>query len=174
MMKPGLLSLIQANIKWGAECQSYEMSITSETAHLPGTLPTIKAKIHWSRMPEKVTQACSRWASEESRWSVYQEISNVRRKRRSGRRMTLIHSLCFTCSHNVWRVLLKKIIFFVNYYYFWSLISQTWKLHSRYGSASQLLPKTREKCRAGDFRISNRQLSRQHWCEDSITRGIKR
>uniref|UniRef100_A0AAQ4P1C5 Vitellogenin 3, phosvitinless n=1 Tax=Gasterosteus aculeatus aculeatus TaxID=481459 RepID=A0AAQ4P1C5_GASAC len=56
-------ALVGANIKWGAECQSYEMSITSETAHLPGTLPTIKAKIHWSRMPEKVTQACSRLES---------------------------------------------------------------------------------------------------------------
>ncbi|KAL6108038.1 uncharacterized protein ACO6RY_18668 [Pungitius sinensis] len=53
----------KANIKWGAECQSYEMSITSETAHLPGTLPTITAKIHWTRMPEKVTRACTRLES---------------------------------------------------------------------------------------------------------------
>uniref|UniRef100_A0A8C7LXR5 Vitellogenin 3, phosvitinless n=1 Tax=Oncorhynchus mykiss TaxID=8022 RepID=A0A8C7LXR5_ONCMY len=37
--------------KWGAECQSYEMSMKTATAHLPGSRPTLKAKIHWKTVP---------------------------------------------------------------------------------------------------------------------------
>ncbi|XP_068563229.1 vitellogenin 3, phosvitinless [Cebidichthys violaceus] len=53
----------KANIRWGAECQSYEMSIISATAHLPGARPTIKAKIHWTRIPENVAEVCTRFES---------------------------------------------------------------------------------------------------------------
>uniref|UniRef100_A0A8D0B3Y5 Vitellogenin 3, phosvitinless n=1 Tax=Sander lucioperca TaxID=283035 RepID=A0A8D0B3Y5_SANLU len=34
-----------AHIGWGAECQSYEMSMASATAHQPGSKPTLKAKV---------------------------------------------------------------------------------------------------------------------------------
>ncbi|AWP10878.1 Vitellogenin C [Scophthalmus maximus] len=46
----------QAHIRWGAECQSYEMSMRAATAHLPGAMPTIKAKVHWTRIPEMMAE----------------------------------------------------------------------------------------------------------------------
>ncbi|XP_039984094.1 vitellogenin 3, phosvitinless isoform X2 [Xiphias gladius] len=46
----------KAHIRWGAECQSYEMSMRAETAHLPGSKPTVKAKVHWSRIPETMAE----------------------------------------------------------------------------------------------------------------------
>uniref|UniRef100_A0AAZ3NSF7 Vitellogenin domain-containing protein n=1 Tax=Oncorhynchus tshawytscha TaxID=74940 RepID=A0AAZ3NSF7_ONCTS len=39
------------HLRWGAECQSYEMSMKTATAHLPGSRPTLKAKIHWKTVP---------------------------------------------------------------------------------------------------------------------------
>nr|AFA26671.1 vitellogenin C [Dicentrarchus labrax] len=42
----------KAHIRWGAECQTYEMSMRGATAHLPGSKPTLKAKVHWARIPE--------------------------------------------------------------------------------------------------------------------------
>ncbi|XP_058494704.1 vitellogenin 3, phosvitinless [Solea solea] len=46
----------QAHIAWGAECQSYEMSMTAATGHLPGAMPTLKAKVHWTRIPESLAE----------------------------------------------------------------------------------------------------------------------
>uniref|UniRef100_A0A8D3CBF9 Vitellogenin 3, phosvitinless n=1 Tax=Scophthalmus maximus TaxID=52904 RepID=A0A8D3CBF9_SCOMX len=51
-----LLCLVKAHIRWGAECQSYEMSMRAATAHLPGAMPTIKAKVHWTRIPEMMAE----------------------------------------------------------------------------------------------------------------------
>ncbi|XP_075944739.1 vitellogenin 3, phosvitinless isoform X1 [Anarhichas minor] len=51
----------KANIRWGAECQSYQISMISGTAHMPGARPTIKAKIHWTRIPENVSEVCTRF-----------------------------------------------------------------------------------------------------------------
>nr|XP_046155261.1 vitellogenin 3, phosvitinless [Oncorhynchus gorbuscha] len=42
---------LKMHLKWGAECQSYEMSMKTATAHLPGSRPTLKAKIHWKTVP---------------------------------------------------------------------------------------------------------------------------
>ncbi|XP_068447341.1 vitellogenin 3, phosvitinless [Clinocottus analis] len=58
-MKPRVETM--ANIRWGAECQSYEMSIHSETARLPGAKPKIKARIHWTRIPENLAEVCTRF-----------------------------------------------------------------------------------------------------------------
>uniref|UniRef100_A0A4W6DUS7 Vitellogenin 3, phosvitinless n=1 Tax=Lates calcarifer TaxID=8187 RepID=A0A4W6DUS7_LATCA len=46
----------KAHIRWGAECQSYEMSMRAATAHLPGSKPTLKAKVHWTRIPEAMAE----------------------------------------------------------------------------------------------------------------------
>ncbi|XP_042368565.1 vitellogenin 3, phosvitinless [Plectropomus leopardus] len=46
----------KAHIRWGAECQSYEMSMRYATAHLPGSKPTLKAKVHWTKIPESMTE----------------------------------------------------------------------------------------------------------------------
>uniref|UniRef100_A0A8C7LWB6 Vitellogenin 3, phosvitinless n=1 Tax=Oncorhynchus mykiss TaxID=8022 RepID=A0A8C7LWB6_ONCMY len=42
---------LKMHLRWGAECQSYEMSMKTATAHLPGSRPTLKAKIHWKTVP---------------------------------------------------------------------------------------------------------------------------
>uniref|UniRef100_A0A7N8XL44 Vitellogenin 3, phosvitinless n=1 Tax=Mastacembelus armatus TaxID=205130 RepID=A0A7N8XL44_9TELE len=42
----------RAHIRWGAECQSYEMSIRAAAAHVPGSKPVYEAKAHWTRIPE--------------------------------------------------------------------------------------------------------------------------
>ncbi|XP_029534705.1 vitellogenin 3, phosvitinless [Oncorhynchus nerka] len=42
---------LKMHLKWGAECQSYEMSMKTAIAHLPGSRPTLKAKIHWKTVP---------------------------------------------------------------------------------------------------------------------------
>ncbi|XP_053723141.1 vitellogenin 3, phosvitinless [Synchiropus splendidus] len=46
----------KAHVRWGAECQSYEMSIRASTAHLPGSMPTLKAKVHWAKIPEAMVE----------------------------------------------------------------------------------------------------------------------
>ncbi|XP_041647323.1 vitellogenin 3, phosvitinless [Cheilinus undulatus] len=46
----------KAHIRWGAECQSYEMSMRGATTHLPGSKPTLKAKVHWTRIPESMAE----------------------------------------------------------------------------------------------------------------------
>ncbi|XP_071344089.1 vitellogenin 3, phosvitinless [Trachinotus anak] len=46
----------KAHIRWGAECQSYEMSMRAATGHLPGSKPTLKAKVHWTRIPETMAE----------------------------------------------------------------------------------------------------------------------
>ncbi|KAM9848894.1 vitellogenin 3, phosvitinless [Aulostomus maculatus] len=47
---------IKAHIRWGAECQSYEMSLGTATGRLPGSKPTVKAKLHWTRIPETMAE----------------------------------------------------------------------------------------------------------------------
>ncbi|CAJ1060716.1 vitellogenin 3%2C phosvitinless [Xyrichtys novacula] len=46
----------KAHIRWGAECQSYEMSMRGATTHLPGSKPTLKAKVDWTRIPETMAE----------------------------------------------------------------------------------------------------------------------
>ncbi|KAI9519363.1 hypothetical protein NQZ68_029530 [Dissostichus eleginoides] len=46
----------KAHVRWGAECQSYEMSMRAATANLPGSKPTLKAKIHWTRVPGNMAE----------------------------------------------------------------------------------------------------------------------
>ncbi|KAF3690845.1 Vitellogenin [Channa argus] len=46
----------KAHIRWGAECQSYEMSVRAAAAHLPGSKPTLKAKVHWTSVPETMAE----------------------------------------------------------------------------------------------------------------------
>nr|AVA30493.1 vitellogenin C [Scatophagus argus] len=53
----------KTHIRWGAECQSYEMSLKAANAHLPGSKPTLKAKIHWTRIPEAMAEMGKRFES---------------------------------------------------------------------------------------------------------------
>ncbi|KAK5930759.1 hypothetical protein CgunFtcFv8_026972 [Champsocephalus gunnari] len=46
----------KVHVRWGAECQSYDMSMTAATATLPGSKPTLKAKIHWTRVPGNMAE----------------------------------------------------------------------------------------------------------------------
>ncbi|XP_061636482.1 vitellogenin 3, phosvitinless [Phyllopteryx taeniolatus] len=46
----------KADLRWGAECQSFEMSLRANTARLPGSKPTLRAKVHWTRIPETMTE----------------------------------------------------------------------------------------------------------------------
>ncbi|XP_076582051.1 vitellogenin 3, phosvitinless [Chaetodon auriga] len=46
----------KAHVRWGAECQSYEMSMRGATSHLPGSKPTLKAKVHWTSIPETMAE----------------------------------------------------------------------------------------------------------------------
>lgn len=58
--------LVQANIGWGAECQAYKMSVRAETAHLPGSKPTFKANLNWSKIPESMAEFGVRWAGSDT------------------------------------------------------------------------------------------------------------
>uniref|UniRef100_A0A8D0AVV6 Vitellogenin 3, phosvitinless n=1 Tax=Sander lucioperca TaxID=283035 RepID=A0A8D0AVV6_SANLU len=51
---------VEAHIGWGAECQSYEMSMASATAHQPGSKPTLKAKVQWTKIPETMAEMGTR------------------------------------------------------------------------------------------------------------------
>ncbi|KAM7409515.1 hypothetical protein PAMA_001141 [Pampus argenteus] len=46
----------KAHVRWGAECQTYEMSMKAATAHLPGSKPTLNVKVHWTRIPETLAE----------------------------------------------------------------------------------------------------------------------
>ncbi|XP_028259009.1 vitellogenin 3, phosvitinless [Parambassis ranga] len=51
----------KAHIRWGAECQSYEISMRAATiAHMPASKPTLKAKVHWTRIPESMAEMGTR------------------------------------------------------------------------------------------------------------------
>ncbi|XP_060890985.1 vitellogenin 3, phosvitinless [Labrus mixtus] len=41
----------KVHVGWGAECQSYEMSMRGSTTHLPGSKPTLNSKVHWTKIP---------------------------------------------------------------------------------------------------------------------------
>uniref|UniRef100_A0A8C5CB38 Vitellogenin 3, phosvitinless n=1 Tax=Gadus morhua TaxID=8049 RepID=A0A8C5CB38_GADMO len=45
-------SLAKAHVRWGAECQSYSMSMQVGTSHQRGTRPALKATLHWAKVPE--------------------------------------------------------------------------------------------------------------------------
>nr|BAM22590.1 phosvitinless vitellogenin [Salvelinus leucomaenis] len=47
---------LKMHVRWGDECQSYEMSMKTATAHLPGSKPTLKAKIHWKTVSGYMTE----------------------------------------------------------------------------------------------------------------------
>uniref|UniRef100_A0A673ZCL1 Vitellogenin 3, phosvitinless n=1 Tax=Salmo trutta TaxID=8032 RepID=A0A673ZCL1_SALTR len=47
---------LKMHLRWGAECQSYEMSMKTATTHLPGSKPTLKAKIHWKTVSGYMTE----------------------------------------------------------------------------------------------------------------------
>uniref|UniRef100_A0AAQ6IDT2 Vitellogenin 3, phosvitinless n=1 Tax=Anabas testudineus TaxID=64144 RepID=A0AAQ6IDT2_ANATE len=47
---------VVAHIRWGAECQSYEMSMMAAMANMPGAKPTLKAKVHWTSVPETMAE----------------------------------------------------------------------------------------------------------------------
>uniref|UniRef100_A0AAZ3PYT3 Vitellogenin domain-containing protein n=1 Tax=Oncorhynchus tshawytscha TaxID=74940 RepID=A0AAZ3PYT3_ONCTS len=51
LVPPSTHAVTTMHLRWGAECQSYEMSMKTATAHLPGSRPTLKAKIHWKTVP---------------------------------------------------------------------------------------------------------------------------
>uniref|UniRef100_H3C2Y7 Vitellogenin 3, phosvitinless n=1 Tax=Tetraodon nigroviridis TaxID=99883 RepID=H3C2Y7_TETNG len=53
MMAP---SETKANIRWGAECQTYKMSVRAETAHLPASKPALKASLNWGEIPESMAE----------------------------------------------------------------------------------------------------------------------
>ncbi|XP_057697303.1 vitellogenin 3, phosvitinless [Corythoichthys intestinalis] len=46
----------KAHLRWGAECQSFDMSLRANTARLPGSKPTLRAKVHWNRIPETMAE----------------------------------------------------------------------------------------------------------------------
>ncbi|XP_068175413.1 vitellogenin 3, phosvitinless [Antennarius striatus] len=46
----------KANIRWGAECQSYEISLRGSTLHLPGSKPTLKTRLDWNKIPETMAE----------------------------------------------------------------------------------------------------------------------
>ncbi|KAM7011880.1 vitellogenin 3, phosvitinless [Tautogolabrus adspersus] len=46
----------KAHVRWGAECQSYEMSMRGETTQLPGSKPTLNAKVHWTKIPDTMAK----------------------------------------------------------------------------------------------------------------------
>ncbi|XP_034737765.1 vitellogenin 3, phosvitinless [Etheostoma cragini] len=50
----------KAHIGWGAECQSYEMSVESATAHQPGSKPTLKVTVHWTKIPGTIAELGTR------------------------------------------------------------------------------------------------------------------
>ncbi|XP_038571649.1 vitellogenin 3, phosvitinless [Micropterus salmoides] len=53
----------KAHIRWGAECQSYEMSMRGATAHNSGSRPVFTAKAHWTRIPETMAEMGRRMES---------------------------------------------------------------------------------------------------------------
>uniref|UniRef100_A0A3Q2Y8B3 Vitellogenin 3, phosvitinless n=1 Tax=Hippocampus comes TaxID=109280 RepID=A0A3Q2Y8B3_HIPCM len=49
----------EAHLRWGAECQSFEMLLKANTARLPGSKPTLRAKVQWTRIPETMAEFCT-------------------------------------------------------------------------------------------------------------------
>lgn len=48
--------------------------MASATAHQPGSKPTLKAKVQWTKIPETMAEMGTRWASVEQRWRLYQGV----------------------------------------------------------------------------------------------------
>ncbi|KAM4629403.1 vitellogenin 3, phosvitinless [Polymixia lowei] len=51
----------KAHVRWGAECQSYEMSMKAAATHPPGSGPTLEAKAYWTRIPEYMADIGTRF-----------------------------------------------------------------------------------------------------------------
>ncbi|XP_069009581.1 vitellogenin 3, phosvitinless [Embiotoca jacksoni] len=48
---------VDAHMRWGAECQSYDMSMEAAgTSHLPGAKLTLSTKVHWTRVSERIKE----------------------------------------------------------------------------------------------------------------------
>uniref|UniRef100_A0A6Q2Y8M3 Vitellogenin domain-containing protein n=1 Tax=Esox lucius TaxID=8010 RepID=A0A6Q2Y8M3_ESOLU len=45
------LGELKIHLRWGSDCQSYQMSVKASTTHLPEFEPTVKAKMHWNTVP---------------------------------------------------------------------------------------------------------------------------
>lgn len=48
--------LLQAHIRWGAECRSYDMSMKADVGQLSDSKPVLRAKAHWTMIPEYMTE----------------------------------------------------------------------------------------------------------------------
>ncbi|XP_037554173.1 vitellogenin 3, phosvitinless [Nematolebias whitei] len=46
----------KAHIRWGAECQSYDMSVKADVGQLNDSKPALRAKAHWTMIPEYMTK----------------------------------------------------------------------------------------------------------------------
>ncbi|XP_049588160.1 vitellogenin 3, phosvitinless [Syngnathus scovelli] len=46
----------KASLRWGAECQSFEMFLSANTSRLPCSKPTLRAKVHWTRIPATMSE----------------------------------------------------------------------------------------------------------------------
>ncbi|XP_072245494.1 vitellogenin 3, phosvitinless [Leuresthes tenuis] len=48
-------AVTKARVKWGTECQNYEMSMSAAAFKRPDSKPILKAKVHWKNIPENMT-----------------------------------------------------------------------------------------------------------------------
>nr|ACI30219.1 vitellogenin C [Xenotoca eiseni] len=46
----------KAHVRWGADCQTYDMSMKATTAFLNGSKPELKAKVQWNRISEYMAE----------------------------------------------------------------------------------------------------------------------
>uniref|UniRef100_A0A3Q3FKW0 Vitellogenin 3, phosvitinless n=1 Tax=Kryptolebias marmoratus TaxID=37003 RepID=A0A3Q3FKW0_KRYMA len=50
----------KAHVRWGAECQSYDMSVKAAVAQINDSKPVLEAKVHWTMIPEYMAEICKR------------------------------------------------------------------------------------------------------------------
>ncbi|XP_034035052.1 vitellogenin 3, phosvitinless [Thalassophryne amazonica] len=46
----------KAHLRWGAECQSYNVSVSAGVAHLPDLKSALMAKLHWAALPRSMEE----------------------------------------------------------------------------------------------------------------------
>uniref|UniRef100_A0A672HI71 Vitellogenin 3, phosvitinless n=1 Tax=Salarias fasciatus TaxID=181472 RepID=A0A672HI71_SALFA len=51
---------VKAHIRWGAECQSFEMSVSATASSPWDVRPAINATVHWTKIPDDLTAVGSR------------------------------------------------------------------------------------------------------------------
>uniref|UniRef100_A0A8C5G084 Vitellogenin-like n=1 Tax=Gouania willdenowi TaxID=441366 RepID=A0A8C5G084_GOUWI len=56
-------AVAKAHIRWGSECQSYEMSIITAPAVLPSMRPALTTKVHWPKIPDSLVDIGRRFES---------------------------------------------------------------------------------------------------------------